>query len=453
MRKNKKTQIDSMLELLAEAHVTIEKCVKKKKYEEAALVLEDCQDAAIGVGKAIDESEGEDTNTVRALEEYCEILYFIHEDLLAGLPVNASDIANRLRKILKQVQRCFWKEIKVKKEVVFLPYKASMWDSLESVWKKYEADEEWEAKVIPIPYYDKNPDGTFCELHYEGNEYPEYVPITDFKTYDLEKNHPDEIYIHNPYDEANYVTSVEPYYYSKKIKNYTDKLIYIPYFVLSEPDPNSIASLEVMSHLAQVPGVIHAHEVIVQSENMRKCYIEAMVMLAGEQTRSIWEKKIKGTGSPKFDKVVNVTKADVEIPADWKNKICKEDQTQRKVILYNTSVTALLQQSEDMLDKIKDVFAFFQTKTDNVVLLWRPHPLIKATISSMRPELWNEYEKIVEWYKKEDFGIYDDTADLDRAIAIADAYYGDSSSVVQLCQKVKMPIMIQNVHVRTQNES
>lgn len=112
-----------------------------------------------------------------------------------------------------------------------------MWDSLESVWKKYDADPEWDARVIPIPYYDKNPDGTFSEFHYEGNDYPDYVPITFYKNCDLEGNHPDEIYIHNPYDDANYVTSIEPYFYSKNIKNYTDKLIYIPYFVLREPDP------------------------------------------------------------------------------------------------------------------------------------------------------------------------------------------------------------------------
>lgn len=42
-------------------------------------------------------------------------------------------------------------------------------------------------------------------------------------------------------------------------------------------------------------------------------------------------------------------------------------------------------------------------------------------------------------------GIYDDTADLDRAIVLSDGYYGDSSSIVQLCQNVGMPIMIQNV--------
>lgn len=118
------------------------------------------------------------------------------------------------------------------------------------------------------------------------------------------------------------------------------------------------------------------------------------------------------------------------------------------MILYNTSVSAFLQESDKMLDKITDVLDFFKKKTDEVTLLWRPHPLMKATISSMRPLLWDTFNRIVEKYIEEDFGIYDDSPDLDRAIALADAYYGDSSSVVQLCQSVKMPVMIQNTYVR-----
>ena len=57
-----------------------------------------------------------------------------------------------------EVDKRVWKgQIKVWMEAIFLPYKASMWDSLESVWKAADADPECDAYVIPIPYYDKNP--------------------------------------------------------------------------------------------------------------------------------------------------------------------------------------------------------------------------------------------------------------------------------------------------------
>lgn len=43
-----------------------------------------------------------------------------------------------------------------------------------------------------------------------------------------------------------------------------------------------------------------------------------------------------------------------------------------------------------------------------------------STISSMRPELWKTYEKMVKQYKEEGRGIYDDTADSNKAIALND---------------------------------
>ncbi|MBO5515711.1 MAG: hypothetical protein J5963_06355 [Schwartzia sp.] len=62
----------------------------------------------------------------------------------------------------------------------------------------------------------------------------------------------------------------------------------------------------------------------------------------------------------------------------------------------------------------------------------------------MRPQLWQEYCALVEAYKAKQIGIYDDTADLDRAIVISDVYYGDPSSLVTLCRAIDMPVMIQN---------
>ena len=64
--------------------------------------------------------------------------------------------------------------------------------------------------------------------------------------------------------------------------------------------------------------------------------------------------------------------------------------------------------------------------------------------SSMRPDLYQEMLDIIEIYKKEAKGIFDDTVDIDRAILLSDAYYGDMSSVVTLYKTTGKPIMIQN---------
>lgn len=129
--------------------------------------------------------------------------------------------------------------------------------------------------------------------------------------------------------------------------------------------------------------------------------------------------------------------------------IRKPNGSRKKIILYNTGITALLRHEEKMLEKMMDVFRIFKENREEAALWWRPHPLIRATIESLRPQLWEAYRKLAEWYRNEGWGIYDDTADVDRAIAVSDAYYGDWSSLVTLCRSVGMPVMIQDVEINS----
>ena len=66
----------------------------------------------------------------------------------------------------------------------------------------------------------------------------------------------------------------------------------------------------------------------------------------------------------------------------------------------------------------------------------------------MTPNLVERYKRMVIEFKNKAFGIYDDTADIHRAIALSDAYYGDGGSVVELYKETGKPYMIQNVKVK-----
>ena len=61
---------------------------------------------------------------------------------------------------------------------------------------------------------------------------------------------------------------------------------------------------------------------------------------------------------------------------------------------------------------------------------------------------FEQYEKIISAYREDGWGIYDDTTDLERAIKLCDAYYGDPSSVIPLCKKAGVPVMVQNVDIK-----
>lgn len=452
MRKYHKSQCLMLIDSIIEVQDEFVKQIEKKNITEAAVLIGDCQQAAVSVGTMIETFEGEGTEAVRFLEEYCDILFQIYEQIHTEEAVNPRKMQKLLMKKLQQAANSIWNDIRTEYEVVFLPYKASMWDSLESVWKAADADPDCTAYVVPIPYYDRKSDGSLGEMHYEGSLYPKDVPVVWYENYNFEERRPDMIYIHNPYDGNNLVTSVHPFFYSENLKNFTEKLVYIPYFVLSEISPHNKLAIENMEHFCTVPAVVHADQVIVQSEDMRQIYIDVLVKHTGEDTRAYWENKILGLGSPKFDKVAQIEEVALNIPAEWNSVLQKPDGSRKKVILYNTGLTALLKKNEQMLIKIKDTLQIFKENQEEVALLWRPHPLIITTLESMRPQLLRAYLAIVEWYKREGWGIYDDTADLNRAIEISDAYYGDPSSLVQLYEKTGKPIMMQNVDVLNEQE-
>lgn len=342
MRTAQKKQLEDFMELLEQAQDEIKNAIEQKKIENALRLLGDCQEGAISVGNLIEKTEGEDAAAIQLIEDYCELVYQIHEKLSEGAGINVTKIYKLLRQSFFKINHEIRHNIKVRREVVFLPYKASMWDSLESVWQAADDDPDCDAFVIPIPYYDRKSDGSFDVLHYEADLYPDYVPVTKYENYDFENRKPDMIFIHSPYDDCNYVTSVPPFFYSKNLKRFTDCLVYVPYFILSEIDPENQREVKGMEHFCTVPGVMNADKVVVQSEDMRKIYVNVLTEAAGTDSRKYWEDKILGLGSPKIDKILGTKKEELKIPEEWRKIIQKPDGSRKKIILYNTSVSALL---------------------------------------------------------------------------------------------------------------
>ena len=88
----------------------------------------------------------------------------------------AASIVNQLYGTLKD-EPALARAMRQKKEVVFCPYKSSMWDSLESIWRAMSEDKRFHVYVVPLPYADRAPDGSAKEWHLEIDKFPKYVPV------------------------------------------------------------------------------------------------------------------------------------------------------------------------------------------------------------------------------------------------------------------------------------
>ncbi len=443
MRRYQQRKVIELIKTLNEATNQLHILFSSKDFSSIINLLKECQNFAIQIGNFIETIKGEGTQSVSFLEEYCDLLYQASLEVSSG----KGEVITRLQNNLVEIENCVKVELKPNKfEIAFFPYKASMFDCMESIWSAAKDDPQCDAYVVPVPYYDRLPGGELGEMHYEGTQYPDYVPIVDWKIYNVSECHPDVIITHNPYDNSNIVTSIHPAFFNERLKNFTDLLIYVPYFVSTGDIPD---------HFCVCAGTLYADKVIVQSEKVRQTYIRVFKEFekANKCTGKfgIAEEKFMALGSPKIDKVVCKTRADYSIQQQWEQLLEKPDGSFKTVVLYNTSISDLLEGNDKVLQKLRYVFDYFRSKED-IVLWWRPHPLAEATYRSMRPHLFDQYKDIVNKFIQDGFGIYDDTADLHRAIAVSDAYYGDRSSLVELYRCAGKPVMIQDMDTANSDE-
>lgn len=423
MRKAQKQQLIDLVKTLHEAHGVIKNYVVNKQIDSTMELLSQCQETAISVGSIIEKSEGEGVVTVHYLEEYCDALFEIYNSL--NTDMTGYKVYKILERRLIRVENSVKNDIKVRLEVVFLPYKISMWDSMESIWKAADEDPDCDAYVVPIPYYERKSNQTLGEYCYEGLEYPDYVHAIHYKTYNFAKRKPDVIYIHNPYDDCNLVTSVDPRFYSRELKKYTETLVYVPYFLF----PGKASE-----HLIFTPAVLQSDLVFVQNDTVREVYENVISKYTGVPYTS---KNVFAIGSPKTDKIVQCIKKGINCPTEWLPKI-----KNKKVIFFNTNVSLILNNGDNFAENIRRIFNIFRIYQDKFTVIWREHPLSENTIKSMRPGMEQDYVNLKKEFLENNLGILDRSNDPYAAMCISDCYFGAGGSLIPIYAITGKPMLI-----------
>ena len=423
MRPYQQQQILEMFQTLNEV---VRELGKQSDLNVVSDLISECLEFIEAVKNFIDGLTGKETLTSKLLTEHAALL----EKYKSG-EVKKGRLYNQILRIENNAKT----ELEPDRiEIAFLSYNASMSDSLMSIYLAAKADPNCDAYWVPIPYFQIEADGSLGEEHFEiFGAYPE-IECVDWQKYDIEVRHPEIIFTFNGYDEYNLVTRVHPDFFCKRLKDFTDCLVYVPYFVL---DSNALP--EIYEHFISLPGTWYSDKVILQDEKVCNTYIEVFSKAWGSHYGNPKEKFI-ALGSAKYDRAINTKRDECDIPPEWKKLI-----GEKKVVFYNTTISGALRSSEHYLAKMWSTFKAFRERND-MVLWWRPHPLLMQTFSSMRPGQYALYEKLVRMYRSESWGIYDDTSDLHRAIAWSDVYYGDGSSVTELFKVTGKPVFYQGIN-------
>ena len=386
----------------------------------------DSQELSIELGNFIESIKGSENEALHTIEEYCEKLYSLcsfvsgedtteYEDEIAASQALIDSVITSYSQMISSI-----KEVVLnRKEIVFLPFKPDYWNSFDAIYRQYMNSDDYDIYVVPVPYYYKNFDGTLSDEQYCMSGYPEHVRLTRFNEFSLEFHHPDTIYIQSPYDQYNSATSIHPDYYSSVIYEYTNKLIYIPWFRTYIFDKSDVRAYKNMNYYVCQPGIVYADEIILEDDKLKNTYIDKLCEWGGESTRNMWFEKI------------SILKYNVSAESEPESK---------KSILYYIGQGQPLQNIDNFINKLKTNLAIFKEQKDRLFLVLYPDSKLADNIKNYSENIYYEYLEILEEFNHSDYGVI-------YSGQVCDAFYGDTSPIATEYSYLGKPVMIQNYEV------
>lgn len=250
-------------------------------------LLSGCQDISITLGTLLENKYGENCLVIKELEDYCELLYQTTQQWDSLFDEKLDRAADSINSKLDEL---FNDSVK---EIVFLPCRQIWWNTMKPLYEEVLDRNDINVRIIPLPYFDRNPYGEIGERHDESAYFASlkgYIPESD---YDIEKKHPDIIVMQVPFDGSSCAMTVPPKYYSDNMLKCCDELWYIPCFAPDPPESENDKATVAISVLIEQPAVINADKIMIDNNDMRSFYIESLVNMCGEDTREYWENKIE----------------------------------------------------------------------------------------------------------------------------------------------------------------
>ncbi len=306
-----------------------------------------------------------------------------------------------------------------KKKIMFVPYKASMWDSMDSIYKAAINDESCEVFVVPAPYYIVK-DNNITKYQYEGYELDKSIEITHWQESYIYSIYFDVIYFHNPYDSYNTISRVHSSFQSNMLREWSKTLVFTPYAVGIDSFDTLEESKEMyIANMFKLPALQYSDVVLANSV----CEKEFL------KKQGIDERKLF-RASPKLDYVTTIQDNEVQIPQEWSDKL-----QGRTTFLVGLNIKHINVAYNEAIKIIVDML----NDTD-CGLIFRPHPFLGEFLKGYNLEVFEHFQSVIDIIKRSSNGIYDDTTSYVTSFQASDALFNDFSSIMPMYMMTGKPV-------------
>ena len=211
-------------------------------------------------------------------------------------------------------------------------------------------------------------------------------------------------------------------------KNLRGKIVYMPYYILEEPDADNPDNLAFIRGIVTSDIVIKADKVLVQSENMRLSYINILENETDIERR-VWEDKI-GVCSDALMR-----------------NLGKKNPDNKKTIAYEILPGSFLAYEDKIIDKLKENLSVFESYSDSINIRWIINEDMDKIKPCINPGIYEEYEALKEEYCRKSWVIKDDGKDGYKTAYLSDAFYGDLCENTYLFKLLNKPVMIADFNI------
>lgn len=285
-----------------------------------------------------------------------------------------------------------------KVKIVFFAHEVVCWPSLESFYFACKHDERFITDLVYIPFEHVNTDKRIDYLKIYREDMG--LPCVNFDEYSLSEESPDIAVFVKPYD------LIPKQFYIDEVYKVVRRCVFLSYGF-------EISSWNLDYHF-RLPLQYKAWKFIVYGDKVKE-----LAAKYGYKNG----KNVVAWGHPRADYYRNLETDRRKISEEWKKKI-----NNRKTFLWNTQHTVKDGVGCGTFFKWKDeVFSYFDNNSD-VVLLWRPHPLMFGALVNDGVMTESELNQLIATVETKDNIILDCSFDYRNSFYASDAIITDGTS-------------------------